>query len=165
MSSRPVLSLRYTPLELMLEFAAGAGLLWTIGLIIFTYGSLPETIPTHFDLGGEPDGWGPRWMIAVLPAVELVLYVILTVMGRITHRLNYPWTVTEASAPRQYRLARGFLGLIKVEIVLFFGYIKFTGIRVALGNASGLAPIFVPIFLAATLGTIAVYLALAYRAR
>ena len=54
---------------------------------------------------------------------------------------------------------------MKTEVVLFFGYIKFTGIRVALGNAAGLEPLFLPLFVATTLATIAVYIGLAYRAR
>ena len=165
MSSRPALTLPYTPLELVLEVIAGTGLVFAVGLVVFTYGSLPDTIPTHFGVGGNPDGWGPRWMVFLLPAVELTLYLTLTFMARIPHRLNYPWKITDANAPRQYRLARVFLGVMKLEIVLFFGYVKFAAIRVALGNASGLEPVFLPVFVASTVVTIAVYVGLAYRAR
>jgi uncharacterized membrane protein len=165
MSSRPVLSLPYSVLELALELAAGAGLVWMLGVVLFSYGSLPATIPTHFGLGGAPDGWGPRWMIFILPAVGLSLCLVLTFLARIPHRLNYPWRVTEANAPRQYRLVRVFLGALKIEIVIFFCYIEFTGIRVALGNAPGLSPIFLPVFLGVTLGTIVAYVVLSYRAR
>jgi len=165
MSSRPVLALPFRPLELALELASGVGLVWTVGLVLFSYASLPSSVPTHFGLGGEPDGWGPRWMMFILPAVGLVLYVVLTIMGRIPHRLNYPWAVTEANALRQYRLVRAFLGLLKMEVVLFFGYVKFTAIRVAMGNAPGLGPAFLPLFVGVTLGTILAYVILAYRAR
>jgi len=165
MSSRPVLALPLTPLELALELASGTGLLWTVGLVLFSYTSLPSSVPTHFGLGGEPDGWGPPWTMFILPAIGLVLYLLLTMMGRNPHRLNYPWAVTEANAPRQYRLVRVFLGLLKMEVILFFGYVKFTAIRVAMGNAPGLGPVFLPLFVSATLGTILAYIILAYRAR
>jgi uncharacterized membrane protein len=165
MSSRPVLALPFSKLEIVLELAAGAGLVWMLGVVLFSYTSLPASIPTHFGLGGEPDGWGPRWMIFIFPAIGLSLYLLLTFLARIPHRLNYIWTVTEANAPRQYRLVRVFLSALKTEIVVFFCYIKFTGIRVALGNAPGLSPAFLPLFLGATLGTIVAYVVLSYRAR
>ena len=151
MTSRPVLKLPFSPGELVLEFAAGAGLAWLVGLALLSYDSLPASIPTHFGLGGEPDGWGPRWTILILPAVGLLLYVVLTVMARFPHRLNYLWEVTEANASGQYRLARTFLGALKVEIVWFFGYIKFTTIQIVMGDAPGLVPVFLPLFLGTTL--------------
>jgi len=165
MSSRPVLSLPRTPLEITLEIAAGAGVVWMVGLAIFSYSALPAVIPTHFGLGGEPDGWGPRWTILVLPAVGLALYLLLTLLGRIPHRLNYPWKITEANAARQYRLVRIFLTGLKTELVLSFCYIKVAAIRVTMGNASGLSPIFLPSFVGMTFLTILTYVILSYRAR
>ena len=165
MSSRPVLRLPLAPYELVLEFAAGAGLAWLVGLALFSYSSLPASIPTHFALGGEPDGWGPRWTILILPAIGLLLYSLLTILARFPHRLNYLWEVTEANAGVQYRLARAFLSVLKGVIVWSMGYIKFTTIQVAIGDAPGLDPVFLPVFLAATFGTIGVYIILSRRAR
>lgn len=165
MSERPPLSLPRTPLELSLEIAAAAGLVWMLGTVLLAWDSLPATIPTHFGISGEPDGWGPRWTIILLPLLAIGLYAALTVMARYPHRMNYPWEITAENAPRQYRLARGMMAALKTEIVLFFGFIKYAGIRVARGETPGLGPEFLPVFLGVTIGTVAVYIVLSHRAR
>ena len=37
------------------------------------YSRLPERIPIHFGFTGEPDNWGPRATIWLLPALGLVM--------------------------------------------------------------------------------------------
>ena len=42
------------------------------------YSRLPETVPTHFNLNGEPDGWSSRAVAAfALPALMLVMNFVL----------------------------------------------------------------------------------------
>ena len=42
------------------------------------YSRLPETVPTHFNLNGEPDGWSSRAVAAfALPAFMLVMNCVL----------------------------------------------------------------------------------------
>ena len=51
------------------------------------YSSLPDTIPTHFGLSGEPDSFGNKsniWFITILmAAVSAVVYVLLKNLPRI----------------------------------------------------------------------------------
>ncbi|MEL7163385.1 MAG: DUF1648 domain-containing protein, partial [Bacteroidota bacterium] len=37
------------------------------------YGGLPAEIPIHFDWRGEPDGWGPKAVLWLLPFTGLFL--------------------------------------------------------------------------------------------
>ena len=42
------------------------------------YSRLPETVPTHFNFKGEPDGWSSRAVAAfALPALMLVMNFVL----------------------------------------------------------------------------------------
>lgn len=40
---------------------------------------LPETVPVHFDAAWNPDRWGSRWELLILPAALLLLAGIFTV--------------------------------------------------------------------------------------
>ena len=53
-------------------------LLAIVPLIVVTvaFPSMPETVATHFDLYMQPDGWGPRWQLFLLP-VCVVGYAVL----------------------------------------------------------------------------------------
>src|SRR5690625_5755649 len=46
-----------------------------VGIAAVRYAALPDQIPVHFNLAGEPDGWGSRSSILVLAGTGLVLVV------------------------------------------------------------------------------------------
>ncbi|MEO0731407.1 MAG: SdpI family protein [Bacteroidota bacterium] len=48
------------------------------------YGGLPAEIPIHFDWRGQPDGWGPKIVLWVLPFTGLFLsFVIMAAFRKI----------------------------------------------------------------------------------
>ncbi len=62
-----------------------------IAFALAVYGRLPEQVPTHFGLSGEPDGWTPRFPGAFLmPLLAAGVYLLLIVLRRIDPRgANY----------------------------------------------------------------------------
>lgn len=61
-------------------------LLWLLMLLPLAYlayvwNSLPETIPTHFNAAGEPDGWGSKnTLIYVSAFLGLGIYLLMSVI-------------------------------------------------------------------------------------
>lgn len=58
-------------------------MLWLVMLLPFGYlamiwSGLPETVPTHFNIKGEPDGWGSKSTLIWVPAFLVVLGYGLT---------------------------------------------------------------------------------------
>lgn len=56
--------------------------LWAIMLIPLIYigyiwGRLPDSVPIHFDIHGEANDWGSKWMMLLLPAINLGTYLLL----------------------------------------------------------------------------------------
>jgi uncharacterized membrane protein len=62
-----------------------------VAFALAVYGRLPERIPTHFGLSGEPDGWTARFPGAFLaPAMAAGVYLLLIALRRIDpRRRNY----------------------------------------------------------------------------
>jgi len=58
---------------------------------IIAYSKLPDRVPTHFDIRGTPDRFGPRWVpTVVFPAMILVLWGIMRGLPKIDpRRANY----------------------------------------------------------------------------
>lgn len=58
-----------------------------VAFALAVYGRLPERIPTHFDLSGEPDDWTDRFPGAFLmPALAAGVYLLLFALRRIDPR-------------------------------------------------------------------------------
>jgi uncharacterized membrane protein len=58
---------------------------------IIVYPKLPERVPTHFDIRGTPNGFGPRWVPTVIfPLMILVLWGVMRGLPKIDpRRANY----------------------------------------------------------------------------
>lgn len=58
---------------------------------LWAYPRLPETVATHWNLRGEPDGYSPRlWAVALMPLVILGLTGLFAVLPRLDpRRANY----------------------------------------------------------------------------
>lgn len=65
------------------EVVAFASAVFLVGVTVKNYANLPETIATHFGLRGEPNGWGPRGVVLIMPIVGVVLFLTLTALNPI----------------------------------------------------------------------------------
>jgi len=165
MKPQPKIKIPLSSMERFFEMAAILGVIIGFGLLIRYWSVLPELVPRHFGLDGRPDGYGGKGILLFLPIVGVIFYLGLTALGRFPHVLNYAWKITALNAYRQYYLARLLIVSLKAEMIWVFTYIELVQIRVALGQAEGLGPAFIPVMLAVFFATIGMYLYRGYQAR
>jgi uncharacterized membrane protein len=165
-SSRPVIhDLKRSGVDIALETLALIGVLSLAAFAAYYYPRLPQTIPTHFNFKGEPDGWGGKGVLIMLPAIGVILYTGLTVLAQFPHIFNYPWAITEANARRQYAISRQMMSVVKLDLVGKFFYITGAMIRTATGIGHGLSPWFTTLELHLLFGAVGFYLFKAKRAQ
>jgi len=107
-----------------------------------SYPNLPETIPVHFGLSGEADGWGSRWMIFLMPVIATL---IVAVDWFIFMRLE--------GSPKMPAPMKLPLHLMMLELTLLFSYITWRMSEVAFEPAKGLGIWFLPVVLLSIMGT------------
>jgi len=163
--TRPILDFPHTSLEVACNFLGGSGILILFFLVANAWPNLPDLVPLHFDFRGEPDTWGSKWIILVLPLIGALVYVGLTILRRYPHHFNYPWPISEHNAPKQYLLSHVLLGILKVEIVGLFIFIEWKTIQTAMGSAEGLGVAFGPLAIVIVLSTVGIHFVQAYRLR
>jgi hypothetical protein len=151
--------------ELWLEVMAAAGILWGGWMIFQSWDALPQSIPVHFGFSGQPDAWGDKAAIWILPVVAVVFDAIWVVLANYPHTFNYPVRITEENARVQYQLARSLLAWLKVEMIWLFMWILWQQIQVSLGKVETVSVGLVLGMMIVFLGTFGVYFAKAFLAR
>lgn len=155
----------FSPADRALAVAAylGAGALIMIAAAGIL--RLPEAVPVHFNLTGNPDRWGSPWELLLVPAIGLLLFAFLGVLAGRARVFNYPVAITPQNAGRQLVLARRMILAMRAVLVWVFVFLLLGMLRVAQGVADGLSPLFVPLVLAGTLGVVVWYFIAAVSAK
>lgn len=156
-SERPVIKLIKRPQDLALEIATLCGVLLLIGLPVLFYAELPETIPTHFNGKGIADGHGARSTLLMLPIMGTIMSLGLYALNRVPHIFNYPVEITEENAEKHYRNGTSLIRWLNLIIVFSFAYIEWRVIDSASHEQGTLGNYFLPVFLIAIFGVIAVF--------
>ncbi len=124
-------------------------LLEAISLIIITlswlylllnFVDIPETIPVHFNLYGEPDRFGDKSELLTVQYVGTALYVLLLVLGFFPQFHNIPATLSVVNTDEKRMYSARMLRSIKVIITLIFLVLSATSVYNALNGLQNQNP-------------------------
>lgn len=132
---RPKLKLPLSNFEIVVECACIILLIVLFAGLARTYSNLPESVASHFNIKGVPDSYGGRSSLFVLALVTLGIYVLLTIMRRYPNLYNYPVKITEENARMQYQIARNYIAVLKLSVMLIFAIIEWNIIHLSLGES------------------------------
>ncbi|MDR3552506.1 MAG: DUF1648 domain-containing protein [Clostridia bacterium] len=163
MKERPKINLPMTSKEWVVEILCVLAILTTIVLLVINYVRLPERVPSHFDFSGAADGWGSKSVLFMLPCLMIGLYLVMTIVARFPRIFNMPIEITEENAEREYRLARGMVAVIKLEIVLFMALFEWQTIKAAAEGRLQMGMWYTIAFVGVIFATIAVSIVLMFR--
>ncbi|NIK77857.1 putative membrane protein [Paenibacillus castaneae] len=155
METRPVLVIPKSSTEKWLDYLSLVILLYSIIYLILKWSNLPQTIPIHFNVSGEADGWGSKTTLIILPLFTLATYTGLNLLRKIKpDNFNYPVTITKQNAPFIYKTTFIMLSWVKLELVAMLGYVHWSFIQNAAGLSSGLGIWLLPVTLIIFFSTI-----------
>ena len=147
MESRPKIQLQLTTADRFVESLGWASLISLWAFILLNYSSLPETIATHFNISGQPDKYGSKGSILILPIIATVMFIGLTVLNRYPQIFNFPTALTAENAGRQYVNATRLIRYLKSVLVLVFGFIAYATMQTTDSHIQGIGVWFFPIML------------------
>ena len=101
---------------IIIEALAAICLIYMVTELIVEYPELGQKVPTHFGANGLPNDWGSRSSLLIFPIVAIVLYAGMTVLNRFPHLFNYPVTINEQNAVKQYQYAKTMLSTLKSQL-------------------------------------------------
>ncbi len=149
---RPKIQLELDSFDRFMEMVGKVSVILLIGLPLYYYGQLPDTIPTHFDANGMPNGYSGKATIWGLTFIGALTYGGLFWLNKYPHLFNYPKPITPENAEWQYKNSTRMIRSMNALITCFFAYANYSMIHTALGNQNGLGAYSLPIFLVLLFG-------------
>ena len=104
----------------VVEILALAIVLTMIIVPIVLYSSLPERIPSHYNIAGEIDSYNSRSSVFILPVICLLVYLPITILQCFPHLYNFPVEVTEENAEDLYSIAIRLIRCMKLLVIFVF---------------------------------------------
>lgn len=147
MADRPKVRVKKDILVYFFESIAFLSVVVTWFWIFVHYKELPETVPIHFDLSGNPDGYGTKDLLLGVPFISTSIVVIMFLLARHPHIHNYSVPITEENAERQYRNSMYLVASLSALIGSFFAYLAYKIVIMALNPGSGIPGISLLLFL------------------
>jgi uncharacterized membrane protein len=107
------------------ELLAGLIIITQILVSIITYPFLPDSVPSHWDISGQVNGYMPKLVNAFLyPLMSIGIYVLVRVLMTVGPRLGYQ---------NQRKASVGVVNLILDGILLFLLIVQLATTAFALG--------------------------------
>ena len=150
-NEQPFVEIKKEPFDFFLEYSALIVLIATWGFTIYHFNKLPDIIATHFDVNGNPNGFGSKFTIWLLPIIITLVYILIYVLNRYPHKFNYLTKITEQNAYKQYKLASRMMRILLFNITILFAYITFKEIDGAYTKSSALEWWFIPLLLGSSI--------------
>lgn len=164
LEKRPEPELEKNVLEWVADIAAILSWMACIVYLMVKWVSLPNTVPIHFNIYGQPDNWGAKWIIVIPLAIGIILWIGMHFLEKFPQGHNYIW-FTEENAQRQYKNSQLLVNAMKNIILFFFSFMTFESVRISLGEKSLLGVWELPVFLIVLFGTMFYFVFRSYRLR
>jgi hypothetical protein len=136
------------PLEIVALFVVAA-MIW---LAVIAWPTLPDRIPTHYGVSGEPNSWGSKSTIWILIGIGSVLYGLLSLLPRFDGLWNLPVAITPENRARLMPLVQEMSTVLKLVVLPIFLWIVWCQTQ-----QRNLGPWFLPYTLVSSIGTAIFY--------
>ncbi len=120
---------------------------------------LPAQIPVHFDAAGHPNGWGRPAMLWLQPAMATIIFLLMSLVARFPSSFNFPVRVTRENRLRLEAIALAMIAWLSAEVACLFAWIQYFTLSLARKGQGTLSPLFLPLVIAAVLGTVVWHIA------
>lgn len=136
MTDQPKIDIPVSSIERMIDAAAILFASSALLLAFYYYSSLPEQVPSHFNIKGEVDGYGSKKFIFLLPGLAIAMALGIIYLAGFPNKFNYLKKITPENAAYEYRRARFMIRVLNVFTSLLFFVLTWEIIETAGSEAS-----------------------------
>ncbi|KXB03466.1 hypothetical protein AKJ47_02205 [candidate division MSBL1 archaeon SCGC-AAA261G05] len=117
-----------------------ASFVWTASLVAMNYNQLPDQIPTHYGVSGDPDSWGSKTTLLIYPSLQVAFLAISLVIYKYPNYANIPLTIglkhlSKNLRERAYEIVRDVVFITMAIVTFLMLYLTRETLEVAKGQA------------------------------
>lgn len=144
-NGRPRIEVPLQAIDIVTELISITILILMWCYCVINYIDLPDTIATHFNGSGEPDGYGSKNTIWMLPIIATTMYIGLFILNKYPHMHNYMINITKENAFKNYQFSTRTVRVVNFLCVLLLAYVTYMIVESAFGKQFNLGTWFVPV--------------------
>ncbi|MEN9333990.1 MAG: hypothetical protein RLY35_1170 [Bacteroidota bacterium] len=95
-------------------------------MVMVSYHSLPDMIPSHFNFKGEVDAYGDKSTIIIPLMIHIGMTILLFWIGNHPEKHNYSVIITEENKSAQYALSSRLIQNLNIIIGMIFTTISYS---------------------------------------
>lgn len=118
----------------------------------FCWNSMPDIIPTHYNIKGEADGWGSKGSIWLLPIIGCLLYLLLTFVSHNPSIWNLPACTTAQNKKWVLLNMKNLILVLRLLVVVMFTFLNYRSV-----HSLDVGIFFLLVSMAAMFGSMLVY--------
>ena len=100
--------------------------------LLFTWGSIPDIVPTHFNFSGNADSYGSKSTLIFILIIMVAVFTLIAIAERFPGTWHFPVEITDENRDGLFQIGTYMLAAIKLLIVCLFIYIGSSCIYVGL---------------------------------
>ncbi len=151
--------------DLLLDALVLAMIVGIWALAFLAYMHLPDSIALHFDAAGQPNRYGGKANVFLMPFIATLIASGIFIINQFPHIFNYPVKITPQNAIYQYSLATRFMRWTNLLITLLLGIITYEIVASARGKFSKIGIVLIIVYSMLMMIPFVIYLILAFRRR
>lgn len=128
---RPKLHLEKTFLQKVMNIIGYSIFVGSIVVALFYFPTLPDKVPTHFNISGEVDGWGSKYSLFAIPIIAGLMLIPLEMVEKRPHLHNYPAFLNEKNVAKLYGISVRTMNLTKNGLLMIFGFLLIQSVMAA----------------------------------
>lgn len=158
---RPRIKIKNTFLDYLLEIVSLACLMGIIILFLLYWIKFPNIIPIHYNISGEADSFGSKWILLILPIAGIFTYFGMTFLNKYPHIFNFPVEVTDQNVFQLYKIGKRTILSLKTVISLMLLYICFAQVLTFVFQRTGMLSVVIILFFVVVVILIPIFAAIA----
>ena len=117
-----------------------AAVILGFAVVAIHWSSLPDTIPIHYNLRGEADGYGSRWLLWLVPAINFGIFLLARVsMSPEWQKFNVPLVPeTEENAERQQKINQSLAAQVRLITCVLLAYLSYATVMATINGRNQL---------------------------